>query len=187
MKKLLITLSFLLLAFSAIAQEHLTFKSIPIDGSLSQFSAKLKADGFKEVATDNDGTWFIGKFTGKDCRILVQSSSVSKTVYAVYALFDNRSEWSMAKSDYNALKEALARKYGQPKSTEEFDKYYKEDGYEFMHMGGGHIVWQSDFDTKLGTIFLYIKEQSVNTGCAIIQYRDKINSEKATIELSDDL
>ncbi len=125
MKKLLITLSFLLLAFSAIAQEHLTFKSIPIDGSLSQFSAKLKADGFKEVATDNDGTWFIGKFTGKDCRILVQSSSVSKTVYAVYALFDNRSEWSMAKSDYNALKEALARKYGQPKSTEEFDKYYK--------------------------------------------------------------
>ena len=62
------------------------------------------------------------------------------TVYAVYALFDNRREWTMAKSDYNALKAALTKKYGQPESIEEFEKYYKEDG---------HVIWQSDFTTKM--------------------------------------
>ena len=187
MKKLLLALALTLIAVCSFAQEHITFKNIPIDGSLSQFSAQLKSAGFTEVGTDNDGVWFIGKFTGRDCRILVQSTAVSKTVYAVYALFDNRSEWSMAKADYNALKEALSKKYGNPKSVEKFDSYYKEDVYEFMHMGGGHVVWQSDFNTKLGSIFLYIKEQSVSTGCAIVQYRDAINSAKATDELTDDL
>ena len=187
MKKLI---TIFILAFCSVilsVQDHLTFKSIPIDGSLTAFLGKLKADGFTQVESDTDGVWLIGKFAGKDCKILVQSTVTSHTVYAVYALFVNRRDWGMAKMDYNTLKEALTRKYGQPQTIEEFESPYKEDGYEFMHMQDGHVTWQSEYNTPNGIISLYIKEQSVSTGCAITSYKDRTNSEKATDELADEL
>jgi len=187
MKRIILIATFLLISTLTFAQGHLTFKKIPIDGTTTQFLAKLKADGFQQVGTDNDGVWLVGKFVGQQCTVLVQSSPVSHTVYAVYALFQNRSDWGMAKADYNSLKKALTLKYGEPECVEQFDKYYKEDGYEFMHMKDGYVTWQSDFDSPAGKIYLYIKDQGVSQGCAIVQYRDKANSEKATLELSDEL
>ena len=187
MKRILFSLLFVFSVITAMAQDHLTFKNIPIDGPLTQFLAKLKAEGFTQFETDSDGVWLIGKFTGQDCRVLVQATASSHTVYAVYALFTDRNDWSMAKADYGKLKAALTKKYGEPHSEEEFEKPYKEDGYEFMHMKDGHVVWQSQYDTPLGSILLYITDQSVLSGCAIVQYRDKKNSEKATDELADEL
>lgn len=187
MKKIALALVASLIAFSAMAQEHLTFKSIPINGTIYQFSAKLKNDGFSDLRKDNDGRWYVGQFTGKKCQIMVKYTAVTETVYAVYVLFDDRTEWSMAKSDYFALKAALTKKYGEPQSIEEFDKYYKEDGYEFMHMKDGHVTWESRYMTDLGRIYLYIRDQGVSRGCAIIQYLDAANSEKATNELTNDL
>ena len=138
--------------------------------------------------TDNDGTWMKGKFTGQECNILVKSSSVSHTVYSVYALFTIRREWIAAKSDYNSLKAALTKKYGNPISKEEFSFPYSEgDSYEFMHMRGGDVVWRSDYKTEQGNISLYIRDQGVNEGCVILKYEDKTNSVNATDELTNDL
>lgn len=188
MKKLITLVLLVLYSFSIFAQEeHLTFKNIPIDGPLTQFLGKLKAGGFTQFDRDTDGVWLLGKFAGKDCKILVQSSATSQTVYAVYALFVNRNDWGMAKMDYNTLKEALSRKYGQPQSKEEFESPYKEDGYEFMHMKDGHVIWLSEYSTPNGLIRLYIKEQGVSEGCAITSYRDRLNYEKSIAELSDEL
>ena len=187
MKKIALVLIASLLAFSAFAQEHLTFKGIPIDGTIYQFSAKLKNAGFSDLKKDNDGRWYVGQFTGKKCQLLVQYTAVTETVHTVHVFFDDRTQWSLAKSDYSALKKALTQKYGEPVSREEFESFYEEDGHEFMHMRDGHVVWQSDFTTDLGMIYLYIKDQSLSRGCAIIQYIDAANSRKATNELTNDL
>lgn len=188
MKKLITILILALCSISIFAQDHLTFKSIPIDGALTQFLSKLKADGFTQVDTDTDGVWLLGKFAGKDCKILVQSTATTHTVYAVYALFVNRRDWGMVKQDYNSLKAALTRKYGAPISVEKFTSYAKEgDGYEFMHMKDGYVTWQSEYSTPNGTISLYIKDQNVSWGCVITSYKDRINTEKATEELADEL
>ena len=187
MKKILVSLLLVFSAITTVAQDHLSFKNIPIDGPLDLFLAKLKADGFTQYDTDTDGVWLAGRFAGKDCHILVQSTVTTHTVYSVYALFVNRRDWGMAKADYDTLKAALTKKYGDPISKEEFESPYDEDGYEFMHMKDGQVVWQSKYDTPLGSIYLYIKDQSVTTGCAIVQYLDKKNSEKDTDELADEL
>lgn len=49
MKKLIVSFAFVLIALTSYAQsssEHLTFKGIPIEGSMTEFCQKLKAKGF---------------------------------------------------------------------------------------------------------------------------------------------
>lgn len=46
MKKLIVSFAFVLIALTSYAQsssEHLTFKGIPIEGSMTEFCQKLKA------------------------------------------------------------------------------------------------------------------------------------------------
>ena len=65
MKKLLITLTMLFAVINIMAQEHLSFKGIPIEGSMTAFCQKLKAKGFTQMGRDNNVTMFTGDFTGR--------------------------------------------------------------------------------------------------------------------------
>ena len=48
MKKAIVTLMFLFMMGSMMAQiRHMTFKDIPIDGTLNEFTAKLVNQGFR--------------------------------------------------------------------------------------------------------------------------------------------
>lgn len=49
MKKIIVVLASILLSLVMFGQEHLGFKNIPIDGTTSQFIAKLKAVGYTVV------------------------------------------------------------------------------------------------------------------------------------------
>ena len=62
MKKILVSLLLVFSAITTMAQDHLSFKNIPIDGPLDLFLAKLKADGFTQFDTDTDGVWLAGRF-----------------------------------------------------------------------------------------------------------------------------
>ncbi len=46
MKKIIATLIVLFIAINIMAQEHLTFKGIPIEGSMTEFCQKLKTNSF---------------------------------------------------------------------------------------------------------------------------------------------
>ena len=49
---------------SKAIQEHLTFKGVPIDGTLSEYVAKMKSAGFKYLG-EQDGTAILqGDFAG---------------------------------------------------------------------------------------------------------------------------
>ena len=49
MKKILITLTVLFAVIDIMAQEHLSFKGIPIEGSMTEFCQKLKSKGFTSI------------------------------------------------------------------------------------------------------------------------------------------
>ena len=51
-----------------MAQEHLSFKGIPIEGSMTAFCQKLKAKGFTQMGRDNNVTMFTGDFTGRQAQ-----------------------------------------------------------------------------------------------------------------------
>ena len=67
MKKILASLAVFLAAINIMAQEHLSFKGIPIEGSMTEFCQKLKTKGFTSIGQENNISLFTGDFTGPLC------------------------------------------------------------------------------------------------------------------------
>ena len=79
---------------SLMAQEHLSFKGIPIEGSMTAFCQKLKAKGFTSIGSENNLTLFTGDFTGRNATVGVTATDDGKDVFAVVVLFDPSGEWN---------------------------------------------------------------------------------------------
>lgn len=60
MKKIYAILTMFLAVINIMAQEHLSFKGVPIEGSMTSFCQKLKAKGLTQIGTDNNITMFVG-------------------------------------------------------------------------------------------------------------------------------
>ena len=96
------------------AQEHLTFKNIPIEGSVSAYVAKLEAVGFY-LLHENDGRSAIlqGSFAGfDDCTVYVIGSKSSKTVWKVVVGLPHQLSWSSTRSRYEDLKKVILLNMG---------------------------------------------------------------------------
>lgn len=188
MKKILMTLACLIITGTMFAQEHLTFKGVPIDGTLREFTNAMVDAGFTYFE-GKDGTPFLfGKFAGyEECLIYATTSKNNNVVSTVEVSLPDRETWTSLKQDYDALKIMLTTKYGTPsKSEEKFngDKFNGDVGsynnYFVMEaLNEEEYTWYTTFSTKLGDITLSIEEGAENhTGAVIITYTDKLNSKK---------
>ena len=74
MKKSIVTFFVLVVTLVSFAQndtEHLTFKGVPIDGTLSEYVKKMKSAGFEYLEGGIDYAVLQGDFAGfKDCNVL---------------------------------------------------------------------------------------------------------------------
>lgn len=80
MSKILITLTVLFATIDIMAQEHLSFKGIPIEGSMTEFCQKLKSKGFTSISRENNITLFSGDFTGRQATVGVTATGDGKNV-----------------------------------------------------------------------------------------------------------
>ncbi len=169
--------------------KHLTFRDVPIDGSLRAFTSQIEAKGFTLVYTpsDNSGAAFTGKFIGKEVTLLVITSPKTRTVWKVAVDFGDQRSWYSLKSDYRDLKNSLSVKYGIPTSYEYFRSPYEEgDGYEMTAIYAEKCVYVSYFDVKendkvVGTIALSIEKHDTQ-GYVSLRYEDAVNASMASSE-----
>ena len=189
MKKIIMTLACLIITGTMFAQEHLTFKGVPIDGTLREFiNAMVDAGCEYDREIKNEACLLWGKFAGyEECLIVVTTSENNNVVSTVEVTLPDRETWTSLKQDYDALKIMLTTKYGTPsKSEEKFngDKFNGDVGsynnYFVMEaLKEKEYTWYTTFSTKLGDITLSIEEGSENhTGAVIITYTDKLKSKK---------
>lgn len=54
MRKFIFTLTMLFATVNLMAQEHLSFKGIPIEGSIKEFCKKLEAKGFTSMGSEKN-------------------------------------------------------------------------------------------------------------------------------------
>ena len=104
MKKIILTLTLVLAAINLLAQEHLSFKGIPIEGSMTDFCQKLKAKGFTSIGSENNITLFSGDFTGRDATVGVTATDDGENVFAVVVIFDSSDEWNTLVNTYDYYK-----------------------------------------------------------------------------------
>ena len=191
MRKLLFTLVAVCVALYSMAQtqEHLTFKGIPITGTMTSFCQQLKAKGFTQIGRDNNITLFTGDFTGKTATVGVVAADDGKNVFGVTVLFDPSGEWNTLVNTYDYYKELYTRKYGKPEISKEKNPAYSDSNTAKMaEIYQGTVVWGSAWETTGGEIEISIeKSGGVYEGMVVIRYRDTLNVEAKIQSDMDDI
>lgn len=191
-----LTLFFACLFFASttFAQQHLSFKGVPIDGSLQQYTNAMVKAGFHYEGTQEGVALLTGDFAGyKNCIVGVSTLKNCDVVSHIAVLFPEKETWSALRRDYDNLKSMLTEKYGIPSDSRErfTDKYINESTSNMLIMHALHndqCEWYTIFTTELGNIELSIIPGSDHDeGMVRLSYYDKANSEKVRSSAIDDL
>ena len=179
MRKFLIAITLLFVAvINTMAQEHLSFKGIPIEGSMTEFCQKLKTKGFTQLWRDNNVTTFTGDFTGRQATVGVGATDDGKSVHSVVVIFDESSEWNALVNTYDYYKGLYIRKYGEPSACREHNPSRQDSNISLMYeLGQGTVTYASAWKVTGGTIELSIEKAGYSDGVVIIRYRDSQNVE----------
>jgi len=182
-------MAMLLMALATFAQEHLSFKGIPIEGSMSAFCQKLKAKGFTSIGRDNNITLFTGDFTGRKATVGVTATDDGKNVFAVIVFFDPSGEWNNLVNTYDYYKDLYTRKYGDPTISKENNPARSDSNTALMaEVHQGTVVYGSAWEVTGGDIQLSIEKTSgVYEGMVMIRYRDSQNVEAKIKNDLDDI
>ena len=189
MKQFLISLILSCFAFYGFAQEHLSFKGIPIEGSMTAFCKKLKAKGFTQIERSKNITLFTGDFTGRKATVGVGASDDGKNVFSVVVFFEESKEWNTLVNTYDYYKDLYTRKYGEPSVCKESNPSESDSNTSLMaEVYQGTVVYGSVWEVSGGDIQLSIEKSSgVYEGMVMIRYRDSQNLEAKIKKDLDDI
>ncbi len=195
MKTKLLTLFFALTTILTFAQtsEHLTFKGVPIDGTLDEYVSKMKQNGFTNLSTEDGTALLSGDFAGyKNCIVGVSTLKQKDLVYKIGVLFPEIDTWSTLSGNYFALKQMLTEKYGKPSDiVEKFDgpsiSQPKDDNARMYEVKFDRCKYYSIWQTEKGEIQLSIDHNSAISCFVKLVYFDKINSDIINAKAKDDL
>jgi hypothetical protein len=197
MKRILTTVFLSLTICIAFAQtntdssKHLTFKGVPLDGTLDQYVSKMKQNGFKHISTNDGIAMLQGDFAGyKDCYVGVSTLKQKDLVHKIGVLFPEKDTWSTLSGNYFNLKQMLTEKYGKPSEVvEKFDTYSepRDDHSKMYEVQFDRCKYYSNWETDKGEIQLSIDHNSVTSCFVKLVYFDKINSATVKKQAIDDL
>lgn len=196
MKKLLLIITFAFAALCSNAQassEHLKFKGVPIDGTVTEFAKKLEEKGFKTLMAQGGSYIMSGDFAGySDCMIVLMNTKSTKEVYGIGVIPSFCDTWSELISQYDTFKDNLTTKYGEPTGcTEEFKGWTpSSDMSKFYAAQIGDCDYKTLFELKNGSIAVAItnKKKGSEKSCYVVLiYTDKVNEAKEKQNVIDDL
>lgn len=170
---------------------HLTFKGVPIDGTLREYISKMEKSGFTPISTEDGGAMLTGDFAAyKNCIVGVSTQKQKDLVSKVSVVFPPSDTWSSLSSDYFSLKEMLTEKYGKSSgSVEKFEAHYppKDDNSKMYEVKMDRCKYSTTFKTEKGSIELSIEHTGVSSCFVLLTYRDKINGDIIKAKAIDDL
>lgn len=193
MKTSLLTLILSLTIMLTFAQtsEHLTFKGVPIDGTLDEYVSKMKKSGFSHLATEDGIAILKGDFAGyKDCTVGVSTLKQQDLVHKIAVIFPDKDTWSRLSTNYFDLKQMLTEKYGKPSDVvEKFDgnSQPRDDNSKMYEVKFDRCKYYSIWETDAGEIQLSIDHDGVTRCFVRLSYFDKINGQIIKAKAIDDL
>ena len=193
MKTKILTLILSLTTMLTFAQtsEHLSFKGVPIDGTLNVYVSKMEKGGFTLIGTEDGVAMLKGDFAAyKDCIIGVATLKQKDLVSKITVIFSESGTWSSLSANYFNIKELLTEKYAEPTViVEKFDNYSepKDDNSKMHEVRMNRCKYYTTFELENGSIQLSIENDGFSTTFVMLSYFDKINSEIIRQKAIDDL
>lgn len=200
MKRAFIIIASLFIALAAYAQTqspakpespHLSFKGVPIDGTLRAYTDTMKSAGFTYMTTQDGTALLKGDFAAyKGCIIGVSTLKKMDLVSTIGVIFPEQDTWSGLYGNYTFLKDMLTKKYGKPSDeVERFDSYSepRDDGSRMTQVQLDKCKYYTIFSTPKGDIELSIQHNGVTSCFVLLKYYDKINTNAVQEDAMNDL
>lgn len=191
MKKFILTLITICTWFCVYGQtSHLSFKGVPIDGTLSHYVQAMRQKGFTLVKTGKGEAILRGDFAGiKGCEVGVYTLDAMDLVSNIGVIFPSQINWARLESDYKALKGNLIDKYGRPSEcVEKFDDRYVDDDNDRLHaLKFDKCHYYTIWSTELGDIELSLQRDEVLHCYVFLKYYDRINGNAVQDVIMEDL
>ncbi len=176
MKKYLILFLLCILSVCVYGQEHLSFKGIPITGSMTTFCQKLKAKGFVQVGSEGNIRLFKGDFTGRQATVGAVAADNGQDVFTVAVFFDESDSWNTLVNTYEHYKDLYIEKYGKPTQCVENNPSRSDSNTSLMYeLFQGRVTYACIFEAPGGAIQLSIEKGNINDGYVMIKYQDAQN------------
>lgn len=183
MRRLLITLAAAVMAVGAMAEGHLKFKGVEINGTQTQFVSQLSKRGC-EVGSNFAGVDMIKvDFAGVAMLVHPLTTSQTKIVYAVVASTRYIDDEVSCMAQYNSLKQLMTEKYGEGVDITLEDGYYANSIGAFER---GSTSQSISFSAPNGVIILYLHKESIGTN-VVVEYLDDVNDSLRKKEANDDI
>jgi hypothetical protein len=165
----------------AQTSKHLSFKGIPIDGTLDEYVLKMKQAGFTHLGTEDGSALLSGDFAGyKSCIVGVSTLKQKDLVYKIAVIFPEKETWSTLYNNYFDLKEMLTEKYGKPSEiVEKFDTYSEpdDDRSRMYEVQFDRCKYYSIYNSENGTIELSIDHDGVRSCYVRLAYFVRTNND----------
>ena len=188
MKTFLFIVLFCLTGIFGYAQEHLTFRNLPIDGPVESFVQKLENLGYTTVHCGEDGAVLEGEFVTEECSVVLLLTHTSKLVYCVNVRLPKEQSWFTIRREYKELKTQFNSKYGKGVSYEYFiDPYYEGDGYEMQALRHGKCKYFTKWNVDDGTIILYLETEERISIAYVDKINETINNQEAESKILDEI
>ena len=194
MKKVLFVIVVAALSFTTLAQtdsQHLTFKNVPINGTLNEFVTNMKEQGFVAKVDRGGKATLFGDFAGyKDCKIFVYTLQNKDLVSTISVMFPECSNWNMLESNYMKLKSMLTQKYGEPAEiVEEFQnqRIQDDDNSKWREFKMDRCVFTTTYKTDKGQLILKMDKDELSDCHVFLGYYDRINGIEVEAAAMDDL
>ena len=185
MKKIISVFFALCLCLAASAQQHMKFMGIPLDGTIDDFSMKLRSKGVTYDAAESKAAGkgirkFCGTFMGEMATFTVFYNYKSKIVFsAVAELYYPTVE--SAHTPFVNLNDQLQQKYPDATCKEYTGPDGKTDGLAFD-------IFDETGNNRIGFILQTLRVPSSGYGISIcLTYTDTDNLMKSEKILSEDL
>ena len=193
MKKIILSLTVMLMSLTTFAQTespHLSFKGVPIDGTLNEYVQKMKQKGFTYLGTEDGMALLKGDFASyRGCMVGVATLKQKDLVSRITVIFPQCETWTALSNNYFTLKDMLTEKYGKPANeVEEFQGYEpRDDGSKIIYAKMGKCKYITVFDTPIGEIDLSIDYSNLTKCFVRLSYYDRVNGDVVRSQAMDDL
>lgn len=172
---------------------HLAFKGIPIDGTLSDFTKKLKHNGFFSTGMEGNEATMRGMFGSYNkCKISIRTNKYTGNTCLVKVFFPDCYDWEEIYSSYTQLKELLTERYGQhTECVEEFHTMlYRPDEDDLSKMQClrfDECNYKTEWHLENGIIVLKMDHDGILHCFLTLTYIDSENYETTESEFLYDL
>lgn len=143
-------------AVMLLGNEHMQFRSLPIDGNLKSAIKEVKKWGFMGMKMKNVGV-LMGTLDNEEVMITLLATHESQTLFSVVVVYEGSNLWGELLTKYEAINATVAAQYGDP--VEHMNKWeapYSIDNHPIQAFKEGKAVYGSTYNADNGNVIVNV-------------------------------